>query len=46
VTVLSTPSSGIAALLGFAFLGERLARHQWGGVIAILLGIALINAGR
>jgi drug/metabolite transporter (DMT)-like permease len=46
VTVLSTMSSGIAALLGFAFLGERLARHQWGGVVAILLGIALINAGR
>jgi drug/metabolite transporter (DMT)-like permease len=46
VSVLSTLSSGIAALLGFAVLGERLARHQWLGVVAILVGIALINAGR
>jgi drug/metabolite transporter (DMT)-like permease len=46
VTVLSTLASGVAAVLGFALLSERLARHQWAGVLAILAGIALINAGR
>jgi drug/metabolite transporter (DMT)-like permease len=46
VTVLSTLSSGVAALLGRIVLHEQLARHQWAGVLAILAGIALINSGR
>ncbi len=46
VTVLSSLQSGIAALLGRLVLGERLARHQWLGVGAILVGILLVNSGR
>lgn len=43
VTVLSSLSSAVTAVLGAAFLGERLAPRQWAGIAAILLGIALIN---
>jgi drug/metabolite transporter (DMT)-like permease len=46
VTVLSSLQSGVAALLGRVVLGEKLARHQWAGVVAILVGIVLVNSGR
>jgi drug/metabolite transporter (DMT)-like permease len=43
VTVLSTLSSGVATLLGWLVLGERLAGHQIAGVAAIIIGVASIN---
>jgi drug/metabolite transporter (DMT)-like permease len=46
VTVLSSLASAVTALLGRLLLGERLARHQWAGIAAIIAGLVLINAGR
>jgi len=46
VAVLSSLASGITTLLARIFLGERLAPWQWTGVVGILIGIGLINAGR
>ena len=43
VTVLSSLSSGVTAVLGRVVLGERMSARQWAGVVAILCGIALIN---
>ena len=45
VTVLSSLSSGVTALLGRIVLGERMSVRQWAGVAAILCGVALINGG-
>ncbi|HTR16804.1 MAG TPA: DMT family transporter [Acetobacteraceae bacterium] len=44
VSVLSSLSSAVSALLGFTVLGERLARWQWGGIGLIMAGVATINA--
>jgi drug/metabolite transporter (DMT)-like permease len=44
VSVLSSLFSAVTVLLAAIFLGERLARWQWAGVGAILLGIALVGA--
>jgi drug/metabolite transporter (DMT)-like permease len=46
VTVLSSLASGITTLLARVLLHERLERRQWTGIVAILAGIALIDAGR
>jgi drug/metabolite transporter (DMT)-like permease len=43
VSVLSSLFSAVTVLLAALFLGERLARWQWAGVVAILLGIALVS---
>ena len=40
VLVLSF-SPAVVALLGASFLGERLTRRQWGGVVCFLLGAAI-----
>ncbi len=44
VSVLSSLFSAVTVLLAALFLGERLARWQWVGVAAILIGIALVSA--
>ncbi|WP_025120194.1 MULTISPECIES: DMT family transporter [unclassified Serratia (in: enterobacteria)] len=43
VTVLSTLSGGIAALLGALLLGERLSNVQWLGVMTVLAGALLLQ---
>ena len=42
VAVLSTLSNVVTFLLVFGVLGERLAHHQWAGVIVILVGVVLL----
>ncbi len=46
VTVMSSLTSAVTALLGRVVLHERLARHQWAGVAAIIAGLVLINGSR
>jgi len=43
VVVLASLFSAVTVLLAWIFLRERLAGWQWIGVIAILVGIALVN---
>ena len=43
VSVISSLFSVITVLLARMFLRERLARWQWAGVVAILVGIALVS---
>jgi uncharacterized membrane protein len=43
VTVLSTLSGGIAALLGALLLRERLAALQWLGVLTVLAGAVVLH---
>ncbi|MGQ8773280.1 EamA family transporter [Serratia sp. NA_112.1] len=43
VTVLSTLSGGIAALLGALLLRERLAAIQWLGVLTVLAGAVVLH---
>ncbi|MGE5334696.1 MAG: EamA family transporter [Nitrososphaerota archaeon] len=43
VSVISSLFSVITVLLARVFLRERLARWQWAGVVAILVGIALVS---
>lgn len=43
VTVISTLSGGIAAILGFLFYRERLSIVQVGGVSLVLLGAVLLH---
>lgn len=43
VVVLSSLFSAVTVLLAWVFLRERLAAWQWAGVVAILIGIALVN---
>jgi drug/metabolite transporter (DMT)-like permease len=43
VTVLSCLQSAITVGLACAFLGERLSKHQWIGVGAIAVGLALLH---
>ncbi len=46
VTVLSSLAAAVTVLVARFALREHLARHQWLGVGAILVGIGLINVGR
>ncbi|WP_235189171.1 DMT family transporter [Serratia grimesii] len=43
VTVLSTLSGGIAALLGTLLLRERLSALQWLGVLTVLVGAVVLH---
>lgn len=43
VTVISTLSGGIAAILGYSFYRERLSVIQIGGVSLVLLGAVLLH---
>lgn len=43
VTVLSTLSGGIAALLGALLLRERLSALQWSGVLTVLAGAVVLH---
>ncbi|MDW5505847.1 DMT family transporter [Pseudomonas lundensis] len=43
VTVLSTLSGGIAALLGALLLRERLSGLQWLGVLTVLVGAVVLH---
>lgn len=43
VTVISTLSGGIAAILGYVFFKERLAKTQVLGVVLVLLGAFLLH---
>ncbi|MGB8667058.1 MAG: EamA family transporter, partial [Serratia inhibens] len=43
VTVLSTLSGGIAALLGALLLRERLSGPQWLGVLTVLAGAVVLH---
>jgi drug/metabolite transporter (DMT)-like permease len=43
VVTLSSLFSAVTVLLAWVFLRERLAPWQWIGVVAILLGVALVN---
>lgn len=43
VTALASLFSAVTVLLAWRFLGERLAVHQWAGVVVILLGILLVS---
>ena len=43
VSVISSLFSVITVLLARMFLRERLVRWQWAGVVAILVGIALVS---
>jgi drug/metabolite transporter (DMT)-like permease len=43
VSVISSLFSAVTVLLAWFFLRERLARWQWAGVAAILVGIALVS---
>jgi len=44
VSVISSLFSAVTVLLAWVFLRERLARWQWAGVGAILVGIMLVSA--
>jgi drug/metabolite transporter (DMT)-like permease len=43
VSVISSLFSAVTVLLAWVFLRERLARWQWAGVGAILVGIVLVS---
>ena len=43
VTALASLFSVVTVLLAWGLLRERLARHQWAGVVVILLGILLVS---
>ncbi len=43
VSVISSLFSAVTVLLAWLFLGERLTRWQWLGVLAIFAGIALVS---
>lgn len=43
MTVISTLSGGIAAILGFVFFKERLTTVQIMGVVLVLLGAMLLH---
>ncbi len=45
VTVLSSLQSAVTVGLACAFLKERLARHQWLGVAAVVVGLGLVRLG-
>ena len=43
LSVLSTLSGAVTALLGFAFRGERLNRIQWLGVATVVVGAGVVR---
>ena len=43
VTVISTLSGGIAAILGFVFFKERLSAVQVAGVVLVLVGAVVLH---
>lgn len=43
VTVISTLSGGIAAIMGFVFFKERLSAVQVLGVVLVLLGAVVLH---
>lgn len=43
VTVISTLSGGIAAILGFVFFKERLSAVQVLGVVLVLVGAIVLH---
>ncbi|MNW16684.1 EamA-like transporter family protein [compost metagenome] len=43
VTVISTLSGGIAAILGYVFFKERLAKVQVLGVVVVLVGAFVLH---
>lgn len=43
VSVISSLFSAVTVMLAWVFLRERLARWQWAGVAAILVGIVLVS---
>jgi drug/metabolite transporter (DMT)-like permease len=43
VTVISSLFSAVTVLLAWLLLRERLAPHQWAGVVLALVGIVLVN---
>jgi drug/metabolite transporter (DMT)-like permease len=45
VAVLGSVYPAVTVLLAFAFLHERIAHHQFAGVVATLAGVSLIAAG-
>jgi uncharacterized membrane protein len=45
VTVLSSLQTAVTVGLACVFLRERLARHQWVGVSAIVVGLGLVRLG-
>lgn len=44
VTIISTLSGGIAALMGFAFYKEKLSLLQLGGILLVLGGAVVLHA--
>ena len=46
VTVLSSLSTAVTVLLARVVIGERVLSRQWVGIGTIVLGLALIDAGR
>lgn len=43
VTVISTLSGGIAAILSFVFFKERLSAVQVLGVVLVLVGVVVLH---
>jgi drug/metabolite transporter (DMT)-like permease len=43
VTVISTLSGGIAAVLGYLFFKERLGKVQVAGIVLVLLGAIILH---
>ncbi len=43
VAVLGSLFSPITVILAFVILGERLARHQWGGMLLIFAAVTLVG---
>lgn len=44
VTVLSSLASAVTVLLARVFIGERVGRTQWLGILVLVAGLALIHA--
>ncbi|KAG8154034.1 DMT family transporter [Burkholderia catarinensis] len=43
VTVLSSLASGVTVLLGFFIRHERPSYAQWGGIVAIIVGVVMLK---
>lgn len=44
VTIISTLSGGIAALIGYRFYNERLSTLQFSGIVLVLVGAIVLHA--